>query len=181
MHLHPLRILKIYYALSLTAGVVMTFCLAHWVATKEIGARGAAVMTVCLNVFLIMLLPLVLDWAERKYFKARFLALEEVAEANPQLAIILKEQCERLEIPNLRLAIVHSPSKDLFTYGLWRNNPRLVVSDSLLTVDQANKMVPSIEVELLKFASQDGPLVFFAFSILEEMLLVVLFCSHIIR
>jgi Zn-dependent protease with chaperone function len=181
MHLHPMRILKIYYVLSLAAGIVMTFFLAHWVDTKEIGARGAAVMTVCLNVFLIMLLPLVLDWAERKYFQARFLLLEEVAETNPELALILDQQCKKLEIPNLKLAVVHSPVKELFSYGLWRNNPRLVVSDSLLAMEQVNKMIPSIEAELLKFASQDRPFIFLAFGIVEEILLVLLLSAHAVR
>jgi len=159
---------------------MLTVLLSHWVATKDVGPRGAAIMTACLNVLLIMLLPLVLDWAERKYFKARFIMLEEVARTNPELASILQSQCQRLAIPNLRLAIVQSASKELFSYGMWRNNPRLVVSDSFLDVDQVNRMVPSIEAELTRFANQDMPLIFLMFGIVQEILLLVLLTIHII-
>jgi len=178
--MHPSRVLKIYYASSFAAGVVLTLFLTHWVATKDVGPRGAAIITACLNVLLIMLLPLVLDWAERKYFKARFVVLEEVARTNPELASILQSQCQRLALPNLKLAIVESPSKELFSYGMWRNNPRLVVSDSFLNVEQVNRMIPSIEAELTRFANQDMPLIFLMFGIVEEMLLIVLLASRVI-
>jgi Zn-dependent protease with chaperone function len=179
--MHPSRVLKIYYAGSFTAGVILTFLLTHWVSTKDVGPRGAAIMTACLNVLLIMLLPLVLDWAERKYFKARFVMLEEVAKTNPELAAVLQEQCKRLAIPNLRLAIVHSSSEELFSYGLWRNNPRLVLSDSFLDIEQVNKMIPSIEAELIRFSNQDMPLVFLIFGIVQETLLFILLMTHMIK
>jgi Zn-dependent protease with chaperone function len=179
--MHPSRVLKIYYAGSFAAGVILTLLLTHWVSTKDVGPRGAAIMMACLNVLLIMLLPLVLDWAERKYFKARFVMLEEVAKTNPELAAVLQEQCKRLAIPNLRLAIVHSSTEELFSYGLWRNNPRLVMSDSFLDIEQVNKMIPSIEAELIRFSNQDMPLVFLIFGILQEMLLLVLLMTHLIK
>jgi len=178
--MHPSRVLKIYYAVSFVSGVVLTFFLTHWVTTKDVGPRGAAIMTACLNVLLIMLLPLVLDWAERKYFKARFIMLEEVAKTNPELASILQEQCKRLALPNLRLAIVQSPAKELFSYGLWRNNPRLILSESFLDVEQVNRMIPSIEAELLRFSNQDMPLMFLMFAIVQEMLLLILLASHMV-
>jgi Zn-dependent protease with chaperone function len=178
--MHPSRVLKIYYASSFAAGVLLTFFLTHWVATKDVGPRGAAIITACLNVLLIMLLPLVLDWAESKYFKARFIMLEEVAKTNPELASILQEQCQRLAIPNLRLAIVQSSSKELFSYGLWRNNPRLVLSESFLEIEQVNRMIPSIEAELIRFSNQDMPLIFLMFGIVQEMLLLVLLVTHVV-
>ena len=106
--------------------------------------------------------------------------LEEVAQTNPELASILQEQCKRLAIPNLRLAIVQSPSIELFSYGLWRNNPRLVLSDSFLDVEQVNRMIPSIEAELIRFSNQDMPLMFLMFGIVQEMLLLVLLVSHVV-
>ncbi len=107
-----------------------------------------------------MLLPLVLDWAERHYFKARFLALEEFAKTNPDLASVLEKQCKELAIPKLRLAVVESQTNELFSYGLWRINPRLILSRSLLNKESQIKMIPSIEAELSNFASQDRTLVF---------------------
>ncbi len=80
-----------------------------------------------------MLLPMVLDWAERRYFKARFVALEDIAKTNPELALMIGEHCKKLSLPGLRLAVVDTTSDELFSYGLWRTNPRLIIPDALLT------------------------------------------------
>jgi Zn-dependent protease with chaperone function len=178
--MHPAKVLRLYYTASFIAGIILAFLLAHWVAAGEIGARGAAVMTACLNVLLIMLLPLVLDFSERSYFKARFLMLEELAQTYPELAQILRDQCTKLKIANLKLAIVHSSSQELFSYGLWRNNPRLVVPDSLIAIDQVSRMIPSIEAELFRFSIQDRTVLFVIFAAVQELLLVFLLVGHTI-
>lgn len=170
--MRPSRVLKIYYLLTFAIGILLTLPVAHWVQTQELGGRGAAGMTLCWNVLFIMLLPLVMDWGERRYFKARFLALEEVAETNPELATVIKEQCQKLNLPNLRFAVVDT-TDEMFSYGLWRNNPRLVVSDKFLAEDKS-KIIPSIEAELTRFTSQDHTFVFLAFTIVQLMLLQML-------
>ena len=94
---------------------------AHWVAEKEVGIRGALGLIVCWNVLFIMLLPLVLDWLEKRYLKARFMAIEEIAESNPELAGALTRQCEKMSIAGLKLAVIESNSKELlWTLGLKR-------------------------------------------------------------
>jgi hypothetical protein len=181
IRMSPSRVLKLYYLASFLIGLVLTVFLVHWIATKEIGIRGGAIVTLSFNVLMIMLLPLVLDWAEMRYFKARFLGLEEIAKTNPNLATSLEEQCKRLDIPKLRLAIVESPSDELFSYGLWRINPRLVLSKSILSGEDHIRMLPSVEAELARFASQDRPLVFLMFTVVQEICQIILLTSHLIR
>jgi Zn-dependent protease with chaperone function len=175
----PSRVLKLYYVASFVLGCLLTLVSAHWVSSKEIGMRGAAIIILSFNVLLIMLLPLVLDWAERRYFKARFMGLEDIAKTNPDLAVVLEEQCKRLAIAKLRLAIVESPANELFSYGLWRINPRLVLSHALLAEEHQVSMIPSIEAELVRFASQDMTVVFLMFTVAEELLQIVLIRGHI--
>lgn len=176
----PSRVLKLYYGTTFLIGLVLQIFLVHWISTKEIGIRSAAIITLSLNVLFIMLLPLVLDWAEMRYFKARFLGLEEIAQTNPSLAASLEEQCKRLSIPKLRLAIVESASEELFSYGLWRINPRLVLSQSILAQEDQIRMLPSIEAELARFASQDRTLVFLMFTVIQEIVQIVLLKCHVI-
>lgn len=170
--MRPSRVLKIYYLTTFVIGTLLTMPVAHWVQTQELGGRGAAGMTLCWNVLFIMLLPLVLDWGERRYFKARFMALEEVAKTNPELASLVSEQCKKLNLPNLRFAIIDT-ADEMFSYGLWRNNPRLVVSGNLLSEDNS-KVIPSIEAELTRFTSQDHTFVFLAYTVVQLMLLQIL-------
>lgn len=143
--------------------------MAHWVKEHEVGANGAAFMTLCWNCLFVMILPLVMDWAERRYFKARFVALEEIAETNPELASVIAEQCKKLSIPGLRFAVVDTASDETFSYGLWRTNPRLVVPGRVL--DDKNRIIPSVEAELSRFASQDHTIVFLLFTVLQVVLL----------
>ncbi len=166
----PSRVLKAYYALTFCAGLAMTFQVAKWVTTDDVGARGAALIILSWNVIFVMLLPLILDWAESRYFKARFMALEEVAQDNPELALILSSQCEKLSLPGLKLAVVDDSVDEMFSYGLWRSNPRLIMSTQALQSNVEKAIAPSIEAELTRFASQDNTLIFLMFAGFQVMI-----------
>lgn len=170
----PSRVLKAYYAVTFLAGLAFTFPVAKWVTTDDVGLRGAALLILSWNVVFVMLLPLVLDWAERHYYKARFIALEEVAQDNPELARALASQCEKLSLPGLRLAVVDDSVDEMFSYGLWRNNPRLVMSANALKAQMEKGIAPGIEAELTRFASQDNTLIFLMFAGFQVMVQNVL-------
>lgn len=176
--MRPSRALQFYYGITFTVGLIMTLPMAYWVRTDELGARGAAILILSLNVLFVMVLPLVMDWAESKYFRARFVALEEVAQNNPELAMMLSSQCEKLALPGLKLAVVDQTNSDeLFSYGLWRNNPRLFISNKVLQAAADKEFAPSIEAELTRFANQDHTLVFLMFAgfqVMAQNLLVYL-------
>jgi hypothetical protein len=140
---------------------------AYFLNLQEVGARGAALMTLSWNVLFIMILPLVLDWSERRHCKVRFLELEEIANANPELANAISEQCAKMQIHKLRLAVAAQPTDELFSYGLWGYNPRLILPDNLLASRERTVIIPSIEAELTRFASQDVTIVFLLFTILQ--------------
>jgi Zn-dependent protease with chaperone function len=163
----PSRILKLYYLVTFVIGVFMTVPVAQLVQSHELGGRGAAIMILCWNTLFVMLLPMVLDWGERRYFKARFLQIEEVAKTNPELAAVISEQCQKLALPGLRFAIIDSASDELFSYGLWRTNPRLVITGDLLREERRTSIIPSVEAELARFATQDHTLVFILFAIVQ--------------
>lgn len=161
------RILKIYYGVTFLIGIVLTLPLAYFVNIDEIGGKGAAVLILSWNALFVLLLPMILDWAESRYLRARFVAVEEVAKTNPELAQLISEQCEKLSIPGLRFAVVETNSEELFAYGLWRANPRLVVPGSILTNTEKSKLLPSVEAELNRFASQDHTLLFILFAVVQ--------------
>jgi hypothetical protein len=156
-----------YYAAAFIIGVALSFVVAHFLSNHELGYRGAIVTTLCWNVLFMLVLPLVLDWSERKHFKARFIKLEEVSASNPELAAILSEQCEKHSIQRLRLAVVDSQSEEPFSYTLCGNNPRLVVSGSLFNSHEKASIMPSIEAVLARAKSQNHALVFMGFAIAQ--------------
>lgn len=177
--MRPSRMLKLYYAVTFVTGLALTVPVAYWVKIGEIGARGSALLTLCWNVLFVMLLPLILDWAERRYYKARFLQIEELAKTNPELATVISEQCKKLSIPGLRFAIVDN-ADELFSYGLWRSNPRIVVPGKMMTDDQISRIIPSVEAELSRFANQDHTLVFLLFTVIQciVMQLIIAYAPH---
>jgi hypothetical protein len=171
----PARILRIYCAVTFVIGVALALAMVYLVRHQDIEANAAAILTLCWNVLFLMILPLILDSCERKYFNARFMQLEELAESNPELKAALEEQCRKLAIPGLRLATVDSRFSEPFSYGLWRQNPRLIVPDACLkSHDEAVKMIPSIEFELTRFARHDVTVIFLLFSAAQVLLEVVL-------
>lgn len=170
----PSKILNTYYLITFLIGAVLTFPIALWVQDKEVGLRGALGLILCWNVLFVMLLPLVLDLLEKHYLKARFIAIEEIAETNPELALALSKQCKELSIPGLKLAITETgSSKELFSYGLWGANARLMLPEELLQTKDETQIMPSIEAELTKFTRRNHTVVYLIFAGFQAVILAL--------
>lgn len=175
------KVLRNYYIATFLMGLVMLAPMAYGLKTNDVGMKGAYAVILCFNVLCFLLLPLIMDWTERVYFKARFLALEEVAEKSPQLAKAVSEQCEQLSLNSVKFAVVEvahgdnaneleNHEKQLSSYGLWRSNPRVVLSQKLL--DPANtSAAPSVLAELNRFSKNNTIPVFMAFALVQSILL----------
>jgi hypothetical protein len=171
----PSRILKMYFIATLVVGLAAMVPVSQWVKLNELGTRGAFGLILCWNVLCLMILPLVIDWAERFYLKARFVAIQDIAKDNPQLAEVISMQCERLSITSLKFAVVDNSSEDLISYGLWRSNPRLIISGDMLKPENQAKAIPSVEAELARFIKRDDNTVIFAmFAAIQAISLVML-------
>lgn len=167
----PSKILTTYYIITFVTGALFTLPVAHWVSVKEVGMRGALGLILCWNVLFVMLLPLILDWLERKYLKARFIALEDLAKTNPELASALTQQCEKRAIPGLKLAVIDTNSSDLFSYGLLGSNARLMIPGSLLEKEIDEEVIPSIELELSRFTRRNHTVVYLIFAGFQAVIL----------
>ncbi len=163
----PNKILRIYLGVSFCIGLLFSAAVAFLAKTGEIETHAGAVLPLCWNVLFMLILPLVLDWSEQKYLKARFLELEELARDNPELKAYLDQQCTKLRVDCIRLAVVDAPVDEPFSYGLWRYNPRLIVPKSVLSIEETARAIPSIEMELSRFARQRVTLQFFTFTIVQ--------------
>lgn len=171
----PSRILRMYYVTTLLLGLCMILPMSEWVKLNELGTRGAFGLILCWNVLCLMLLPLVIDWAERHYLKARFVEIQEIAKSNPQLAEVISVQCQRLSISSLKFAVVDNSPEDLVSYGLWRTNPRLIVSSDMLKPENQDKAIPSVEAELARFIKRDdNTVIFLMFAAFQAISLVMM-------
>lgn len=165
----PNKILRIYLGASFVVGLLFSVAVAFLTKSGEIETHSGAVLPLCWNVLFMLILPLVLDWSEQKYLKARFLELEEVARDNPELKAYLDQQCAKLQVETIRLAVVDAPVDQPFSYGLWKYNPRLIVPKSALSTDETARAIPSIELELSRFARQSVTLTFFTFTVVQVL------------
>lgn len=182
------KVLRNYYVVTFVLGIVLLCPVAFALKINEVGMGGAFAVVLCFNALCFLLLPLIMDWTERVYFKARFLALEELAEESPQLAKAVSEQCEQLSIASVKFAVVEVNqteqgndihiSNQLSSYGLWRSNPRLIVPDRLLEPENATNAAPSVLAELNRFSKNNSIPVFASFALLQGgiLLLIKTFC-----
>ncbi|MBP7862876.1 hypothetical protein KA183_14415 [bacterium] len=176
------KVLRNYYIATFLLGVVMLLPMTIGLKTNDVGMKGAYAVILCFNVLCFLLLPLIMDWTERVYFKARFLALEEVAEKSPQLAKAVSEQCEQLSLNSVKFAVVEvahgEPEQELgsheklTSYGLWRSNPRVVLTNRLLDPSNLNA-APSVLAELNRFSKNNTIPVFMGFAAIQSILLYV--------
>lgn len=171
----PSRIMRLYLTASCLVGVLLTAATSILLKNSIIEMNAALILPLCWNVLFMLILPLVLDWSEQKYLKARFLQLEELAQDNPELKNYLDQQCEKLALAKIKIAVVDSPAHETFSYGLLRYNPRLIVSSSMLSDAEKAKAIPSIESELNRFAKQEVSLYFIAFTVLQVVVQQLLF------
>lgn len=171
----PSKYLQVYVWSSALLGFMLTALTIVFLKRGEIGVGASLILPVCWNVLFMLILPLVLDWSEQKYLKARFLQLEEVAKDNPELKIYLEQQCRKMAVSNIKLAVVDSGGEETFSYGLLRYNPRLIVPSSLLNLAEKSKVIPSIENELNRFARQEVSLYFLGFIFAQIALQQIVF------
>lgn len=169
------KILRVYLASSCVLGLALTAMTVVYLKQGEIGQSAAFILPFCWNVLFMLILPLVLDWSEQKYLKARFLQLEDVAKDNPELKAYLDQQCQKLAVSNIRVAVVDSAVEETFSYGLLRYNPRIIVPSKLLSDEEKAKIIPSIENELNKFKKQEVSLYFAAFTFAQLALQQIVF------
>lgn len=102
------------------------------------------------------------------------------------MAAVISAQCEKLSIAGLKLAVIPAgsegalaPEQDvLFSYGLWKSNPRLVVPDSLLKNEDSGKAIPSVEAELARFSRRDHNVIYLMFAGLQATALALLCMVH---
>jgi hypothetical protein len=163
----PAALLRTYCAVTFAIGTVLTAPVAYLIHTKDLEMNAGVFLALSWNILFVMILPLILDWSERKYARARFIALEELAETNPELKAALDAQCEKLALPGLRLAVADTAGDETFSYGLFRNNPRLIVPATALSEVEKAKIIPSIELELARFKRQDSTPLFLLFAALQ--------------
>ena len=171
----PSKILRVYLTSSCVLGLLLTAVTVFLLKRSDIELNAALILPVCWNVLFMLILPLVLDWSEQKYLKARFLQIEDVAKDNPELKACLDQQCQKLAVSNIRLAVVDSASEETFSYGLMRYNPRVIVSSEMMSTDEKAKIIPSIENELNRFAKQEVSLYFLAFVFAQLALQQIFF------
>lgn len=174
----PSKILKTYLSLSCLLGILLTLLTSFLLRLGYIEFTAAFVLPACWNVLFLLVLPLVLDWSEQKYLKARFMQIEELAQENPELKTYLDMQCQKLSVSQIRLAVVESNGEETVSYGLFGSNPRLIVPKSLLSLEEKSKIIPSIESELNKFARHELSFYFLGFTIAQIFLQQVLFGLH---
>lgn len=168
----PSRVLRIYLAVSLVVGLALCIPLALLIRVGELEANAGLFLCLSWNALFMLVLPLVMDWSESKYFQARFIALEDLALENPELKAYLEKECEKFSLASLKVAVANSPFDDTLSYGLWRQNPRLIIAKSVLQDNQ--KLFPSIEVELARFARQDISLAFMGFAFVQLLCQVLI-------
>lgn len=167
--------MRLYLTASCVVGIVLTTALSLALKHSVIELNAALILPLCWNVLLMLILPLVLDWSEQKYLKARFMQLEELAENNPELKTYLEAQCQKMALDKIKVAVVDSPVPETFSYGLLRYNPRLIVSSSVLNDEEKAKAIPSIELELNRFAKQEISFYFLAFTVLQIVIQQLIF------
>lgn len=156
-------------------GFVLTAITVALLNRGEIGLSAALILPVSWNVLFMLILPLVLDWSEQKYLHARFLQLEEVAKDNPELKSYLEQQCRKLAVTSIKLAVVDTNGEETFSYGLMRYNPRVIVPSKMMSVEEKSRVIPSIDNELNRFARQEVSLYFLTFVFAQIAMQQIIF------
>ncbi len=165
--MQPSRSLNIYLLATFLTGVALSTATVAWVGDGEITAGGAAVLTLTWNVFFLMVLPLVLDWSQRKYFKARALDMKQLSSEHPEIAQAISQECERHSLPGLKMAVVDSVNDEIFSYGLPGVRPRIIISNGMLESAQERMIIPSIEEEIERSARHDQTTIFLLFAAIQ--------------
>ncbi len=121
--------------LSLLFGMVMALCLSLLLISGSrnptLGLAIAVTITLIWNLLVFFLAPYLMDWMLGQFGSTRWTALSEIDRLSPETGRILREICQKKNLPEPRLGIIEDDNPTAFTYGSLPSNARLVVSRGL--------------------------------------------------
>ncbi len=97
------------------------------------GLAIAIAITLIFNIAAFFLSPFLMDLTQHWLYQTRWVEIEDVENASPETARIIRQVCQQKNIKVPRLGIIDDQNPTAFTYGSLPNSARLVVSQGLFT------------------------------------------------
>jgi Zn-dependent protease with chaperone function len=121
--------------ISLLFGMILALCLSLLFISGHknptLGLAIAVTITLTWNLLVFFLAPYFMDWILGNFGSTRWTAMSEIDRLSPETGRILREICQKKNIPEPRLGIIEDDNPTAFTYGSLPSNARLVVSRGL--------------------------------------------------
>lgn len=171
--------------LSLLFGMVMALCLSLLLISGSknptLGLAIAVTITLIWNLLVFFLAPIFMDWMLGHFGSTRWTAISEIDRLSPETGRILRETCQKKNIPEPRLGIVEDDNPTAFTYGSLPSNARLVVSRGLFKYLDDDEIATVYAHELGHIVHWDFAVMTLASTLLQIAYLIYSYIEDLAR
>jgi Zn-dependent protease with chaperone function len=122
---------RLFFASLSTFGMVIGLVLAAMVAMGEVNLTAAIILTVVINLFIWLISPWLSDLTLRWFNKLEFLDDATVKSRYPSVHQLVHEVADEYRFSAPRIGFLPDRNPTAFTYGLFRSNARIVVTQGI--------------------------------------------------
>ena len=177
------------WASSLTLGLLigMVFALTLGLLliagskNPTLGLAIAVVVTLGWNTLVFFLAPIFMDLSLRWFGSTRWAAITEIDRLSPETGRIIREVCQKKNIPEPRLGIIEDDNPTAFTYGSLPSNARLVVSRGLFKYLDDDEIATVYAHELGHIVHWDFAIMTLASTLLQIAYLIYVYIEQVAR
>jgi Zn-dependent protease with chaperone function len=116
---------------GILVGMVIGLVLAAMVAMGEVNLTAAIILTVVINLFIWLISPWLSDLTLRWFNKLEFLDDATVKSRYPSVHQLVHEVADEYRFSAPRIGFLPDRNPTAFTYGLFRSNARIVVTQGI--------------------------------------------------
>ena len=126
---------KLFFAslvtLSVLTAMVAGVVIAAFVSTGSLELAPALILVAIINAIIFLVSPWITDWMLTWINKVAFLEESEVASRYPHVHAIVSEVAAEYRFAAPSIGIIPDRNPTAFTYGLFRSNARIVLTDGI--------------------------------------------------
>ncbi len=169
--------------LFLLLGIVLSLCLGLFLIVGNnnptLGLIIALMITLGFNGLAFLISPMIMDQTQRWLYKTRWVTLAEIKRKSPETAELILKVCREHKIRYPRLGIIDDQNPTAFTYGSFRDQARLVVSEGLFTYLDDDEIATVYAHELGHIVHWDFAIMTVASTLVQITYLIYLFTREL--
>ncbi len=176
---------KFFFASTVTLSILFSFVffivILFLLMFKRLDINLAISLTIIINFILWLISPYLTDFFNKKFYQAKFLSKEEVAQNYPDVYQVVNEVANQYQFPFPKIGIIPDKNPTAFTYGSARFNSRIILTEGIFHFLQPSEIRAVVAHELGHIVNRDFVVMIIASTLIQILYEIYFYTSRVRR